>query len=382
MPRPRLIPSARTTVAVAAQATSRALIGLALTATYALANPASGDAGDTDVTRERAEAGAPIEAAASDTPNVTYVPGRGLRVGESGLLIGGFTTFEIEAEAGESASFALDSINALVLYEPIDRFRVFSELELGGIVEADARGPTESDVRFDFERLYGEVSLDDAIEVRFGKFQTPIGRWNLAPAEPFVWTAFDPVGLDTGFDEHQTGLEIRGTLLPETQALRYSLYGQVIDPLDPSDTPAPADRSVGARLEWDGWHETLSIGASFLATERGGEWSALGGADFEWQRGRLELLSEVFFQQGELEERDIFDAWLQARVELIGGFSLVGRYEYFERVRSPSRASHIGDLGIAWQPRHWLIFKGTARLVSNEDDDVRRGFAASLSVVF
>ncbi len=324
----------------------------------------------------------PDTSATSNATGVEYVAGRGLRVGETGLRIGGFTTLEFGAEEGEAASVALDSINALVLYEPIDRFRIFAELELGGLFETVAHDGTSSDPVFDFERLHAELSLDDAIQIRFGKFQTPIGRWNLAPAEPFVWTAIDPIGLDTAFDEHQTGVLIHGTLFGETRPIRYSLYGQVIDPLDPSDSPPPANRSVGGHLEYAWCDDSLSVGASFLATERGGRWSYLGGVDLEWQHDRLEVLAEIVFQQGRLEERDLFDGWLQTRYEILDGLSLVGRYEYFERLRGPGRGAHIGDVGLAWQPRGWLILKGTARFASEQDDDVRRGVATSISVVF
>lgn len=350
-------------------------IGIATALVSGIARPAAAEE-----THDAAESHE--QASRSPIGEITYRPARGLRLGDTGLNIGGFTTLEVDREAGEPAEVALDSVNFLVLYEPIDRFRVFAELEIGDLLEHEAQGPTRSDPVFDVERLYGELSLNDALEFRFGKYQTPIGRWNQVPAEPFVWTALDPVGLETAFDEHQTGLAVRGSIFRGARRIDYMLHGQVVDPLDPGNTPPPANRSVGGRFVHSWVDADLSLGTSYLATERSGRWSHLAGLDLEWRRGRVELLGEALYQAGDLAEREIVDAWLQTRLEVWPGISLVGRYEYFDRVDVPDTRSHVGDVGIVWQPVPWLVIKGTHRFASEQSDDVRRGFASSIAVVF
>ena len=119
---------------------------------------------------------------------IEYRSARGVRFGNTGLNVGGFSTLEVAREEGEPVEVALDSINMLVLFEPIHSFRTFAELEIGDLFLYEQGGGTDSDPSLSIERLYGELSLDDPINIRFGKFQTPIGRWNLVPAEPFVWT--------------------------------------------------------------------------------------------------------------------------------------------------------------------------------------------------
>ena len=54
-------------------------------------------------------------------------------MGRTGLNIGGFSTLEIEREEGESGSFALEGINFLVLFQPIEKIRAFMELEVGDL---------------------------------------------------------------------------------------------------------------------------------------------------------------------------------------------------------------------------------------------------------
>ena len=313
---------------------------------------------------------------------IEYRSARGVRFGNTGLNVGGFSTLELAREQGEPLEVALDGINMLVLFEPIHSFRTFAELEIGDLFTYEQGGGTDSDPNLSIERLYGELSLDDPINIRFGKFQTPIGRWNLVPAEPFVWTVTTPVVLETAFDEHQTGLMLGGTVFPLDGALEYWLYGQVMDPLDPSTSPPPTHRSVGGRLQFTRSIEGWSVGSSFLASDRKGKWSYLGGLDAEIQAGPFELLSEFTYQSGAIRDRDILDLWVQGRLEVVRDLSLVARFERFDGIGSKGQDAVIGDLGMAWLPVPWLNMKAGYRLSDQQTSEVRRGFFMSLSVIF
>lgn len=313
---------------------------------------------------------------------ISYQRGRGVVFGNTGLNVGGFTTAEFDRTEGDSPNIDLDSANLLMLYQPVDVFRVFSEIEIGNLFSHEIGGKTESDPTFTIERLYGELSLGDRLSIRFGKFQTPIGRWNLVPAEPFVWTASDPVMLDAAFDDHQTGLTIGGTFFPRAGSVDYWIYGQILDPIDPSDSPPPTSRSVGGRIQFTRPRREWSVGASFLASMRKKEWTELVGLDAEVHVGRFELLTEAVYERGAIPDRDMAGIFVQGRYEILRGFHLVARYEFFDRLGSKGDDVHIGDLGFAWQPTPWLLLKATYRLSDQETDDVDRGVSSSISVVF
>lgn len=313
---------------------------------------------------------------------LAYRSGRGVSIGETGLNIGGFSTVELDRNEGDPLSVQLDSLNLLLLYEPVDAFRIFGEFEIGHLLAYEVHGDVRSDPTFQIERLYGELSLDDPVNLRFGKFQTPVGRWNLVPAEPFVWTATDPVLIDMAFDEHQTGIALTGSVFPYAGRLEYWIYSQMIDPIDEGDSPPPENRSVGGRMQFTKSLQGWSVGTSFLATERKREWSYLGGLDAEIRYGDLELLSELAIEDGDIPSRKLFGAFIQGRFDLVDGFSFVARYEYFDRIGSGRPAAHIGDVGFAWFAQPWLILKATYRFSSRETDDVQRGLSSSISVVF
>ena len=329
----------------------------------------------------------PLFSVDSPVGAIEYVAGRGLHLGDTGLTIGAFTTLEIDREEGKPASIELDGVNLLGLFEPLPWLRGFAEVEVGHILSIQTDGDVDSDVQVDVERLYGDLVYRDALNARFGKFQTPIGRWNLVPAEPFVWTASEPVLVETAFDEHQTGGALFGSFFPGSDTLGYWLYGQFLDPLDPSDDPPPSDYSVGGRLEYGGAIEDWSLGGSFLAFERNDEWSYLGGLDGLLRIGGLELQSEFVIVEGDQPERDQWGIYVQA-VHGLGGLHpglrnvyAVGRYEHFAP-SGWSQDSDIFDLGVAWLPVQFLNLKLGYRFATHESDQVRRGLTASVSVLF
>jgi hypothetical protein len=317
---------------------------------------------------------------------IEYRAGRGLHFGRTGLNIGGFTTLEFEREEGGPGELALDGLNFLVLLQPIDWARAFAEIEIDNLLTWQTdQSSVESDPEAVIERLFGDLILSDPLTARFGKFQTPVGRWNLVPAEPFTWSATEPVVVETAFDEHTTGAALLGSLYPDSGTLDYWIYGQVLDPLHPSESPDPLDRSVGARLQFDRSVGQWSVGASFLASELGPDWSYLGGLDAEWLIGPLELTGEFTIQRGNIEDRDLWDVYVQGVYEVLLGclpnVYLVGRYEHFHP-SEPDNDANLWDLGVTWIPRPYLRLKATYRLSDRETNDVARGVKVTFSVVF
>jgi hypothetical protein len=313
---------------------------------------------------------------------IEYRAGRGLHLGRTGLNIGGFSTAEVEREEGEPGTVALDSVNFLILFEPFAFLRGFAELEIGDLATWETNSDdVTSDPKLDVERLYGDLSFNDALNLRIGKFQTPIGRWNMVRAEPLTWTATEPVVVELALDEHQTGGTFFGSVYPGSNTLNYWLYGQFMDPLDPDSDSENVDRSVGGRVEYGGSLGELSIGASFLASELNDDWNYLGGLDAQWQIGPLELTSEFTISEGDIEDRDLWDVYLQGVYEVIPNFYFVARYEHFDPSGS-SEDADLADLGLTWVPVQWLRFKVDYRVSNRETEEVRRGLKATISVLF
>lgn len=328
----------------------------------------------------------PLFSIESPIGSIDYVVGRGLSLGRTGLHIGGFSTLEIDKQEGESGTVEIDGLNFLIDFEPVDFLRVFSELEVGHLLAYDTGGDgVSSDPSLTVERLYADLERSDAQNLRVGKFQTPVGIWNLVPAEPFTWTANEPILVETAFDEHQTGGALFGSRPVGSNNLGYWLYGQFMGPLDPPSDEDPVDRSVGGRVQYGGplgWQ----IGGSFLASERNSAWNFLGGLDGSWPIGPLELQGEWALVRGDIPDRNLWGVYLQGaydlghHTELLRGVHLVARYEYHDPANGP--AANIWNAGVAWSPVRFLILKADYQFADRRTDAVSRGLFTSLSILF
>src|SRR5437867_3972233 len=241
---------------------------------------------------------------------VHYTPGRGLHVGDTGLTLGGYIAADLTRDEGGPANLRVETLGLFFIWDPTPRLHLFAELD-----PIDQDEPDEPRQTFTVPRLYGDLAASDWLNLRVGKFLTPVGRWNLIYARPLVWTTSRPLVTKLGFDPFTTGAMLFGSVFPRTGTLTYALYGQVIDQFDAEPEPQPVDRSVGGRLEYaslGGW----SVGGSYLAftaprllpeegeaAERGGAaggdvggWRHLTGVDALWQRGPFEVMGEFAFQ--------------------------------------------------------------------------------------
>ena len=335
---------------------------------------------------------APADISEADSPfsigPVEYRSARGFKFGESGLTIGGFATFEFVRPRSGRSEFEIDGPNVLALYEPIEPVSSFAELEIGNLFAWEPGSSVESSAKAHFEQLHAEYRSGDAFNIRLGKFQSPVGRWNMVPAEPFVWTPTQPVMLEVGLgEESHTGAEIFGSFYPEAHVAKYWIYGQFTNSFDLERDENPPNRGVGGRVEYGESRGAWSLGGSLLASGKNGEWSTLGGLDQKMRVGeRLELSSELLVSGGDLPGRDFWGVFVES-VYPLDAFSpklatlyCVGRAEHFDP--SFDSSLEIFDGGFAWRPRDCLLLKASYRFLNHEIEQVSSGLIVSVSVIF
>ena len=319
---------------------------------------------------------------ALDTPVgvLAYAPGRGLRVGDTGLWLGGYAAADAVRDEGGPGEFSLEALSLFVVWTPTSRLRLFSELELEDPLVVDTEGDSTARAGFTVERLYGDAIASDALTVRGGKFLTPVGRWNVIHAAPLVWTTSRPLVTELPFDQHTTGAALLGTFFLGHDTLSYTVYGQPAGSFDEVDQPQVADHSVGARLEWDRGAD-LSLGSSYLAFERHGVWRNAVGLDALWARGPLEVMSELLVERSPHGGRDQWGCYLQGVYEIHPPLALVGRYEHYDQA-GVQPTVNLFVAGLAYKPRPWVVVKLEYLAADHPAEASPPGFKSSLAVLF
>jgi len=317
--------------------------------------------------------------------DLDYRAGRGLRVGNSGLTIGGFATAVGEILEGGKRDGGIDSLNFLISYRPLSFVHLFSEVELTQplFVERGKEG-LRAEAETSVDRLYADFGSSDAINLRVGQFFTPIGRWNLAPADPLVWTTSEPLLVEEVFDDSVKGAMVWGSLFPREQELSYSLYGTFFNPITPDPDALEPRHVAGAHFAWTGTGSgSPAVGISYSASQKhGGEpWRSLVGVDAEWQpHERVGLLAEALFGEGPRTDGAVQAFFIQSVVRTVPTLYAVARYERFDSTRD--RAVDLFDIGLAWVPAPYLRFKADYEFADHVDDRSPPGFRFSFSILF
>lgn len=317
----------------------------------------------------------------SPVGEVRYAPGRGLQLPDAGVMLGGYSNLNLVRDEGRPAQLGMDDLSVLVTVDPTPRLRIFSEIEFEDLFQVDDTGAAGNpEWRFTAERLYADVSASDALNLRVGKFLTPVGEWNVIHAQPLVWTTSRPLATELPFDPHTTGVMVYGTFFPASGLVSYALYGQPTNAFDRVPAPSPADRGAGGRLAFtgaDGW----TVGTSYQSAEHLGDWRHLGGLDGLWRHGPLELMGEAVVENGARRVDRQWGLYLQGTLEVLPRLHLVGRYEHWERAgRAPPNNLAIG--GVAWKPWSWFVLKAEYLAADHRAEESPPGFKSSIAILF
>lgn len=308
-----------------------------------------------------------------------YQAGRGLHFGDSGLVLGGYTSIDLSRDEGRPAEVVLDDLSLFVMLQGFERFSFFSELEFEDLIRVDSDGRAGSpEDRFEIERLYGVFSFSDQLEVRVGKFLTPVGRWNVIHAQPLVWTTSRPLVTEVPFDENTTGVMFSGNVLDGR--LGYDLFGQFTNQLEPPPRGVQASRAGGAHLTLE-TTPGFSLGGTYLAFRSGGEWFHLAGLDALWRNGPLEWMTELTFDEGAGASGSQWGAYSQLAAEILPKIFAVGRYEHFAKRGAGSSVNQV-VLGGAFRPRPYAVFKIEYQILDHRSDLTEAGFRSSFAFLF
>ncbi len=312
---------------------------------------------------------------------LTYMPGRGLRVGETRLTLGGYSNVNLVRDEGGPATLKWDDLSLFVIWDPAARLHLFSELEFENILQVDdhGRGGTADNV-FTTERLYADLVGSEQLNLRLGKFLTPVGRWNVIHAQPLVWTTSRPLATLLPFDPHVTGAMLFGALAPRQSNITYSVYGQFVNELDrPAESPR-ADHSAGLRLEYAGRGE-WALGSSYLAFTQADHWQHLGGIDGVLRQGPLELMGEAVVEDASGGLASQWGFYLQTVLQVLSPLYLVGRYEHFDQ-RAPDPEVNLVVVGLAYKPVSFAVFKVEYLAADHRAEASPPGFKSSAAVLF
>lgn len=137
-----------------------------------------------------------------------YHPGEGVQVGTMPFYIGGYFSLDYQ-QKDEHKEFRVDDI-AFLAYGDTGKFSYLAEIEASDayVKTWNSDSNTSTDRRFHAERLYLGYDFDDSNALKLGKFNSPVGFWNLTPINVLRDTTSSPVSTEILFPKYTSGLEL------------------------------------------------------------------------------------------------------------------------------------------------------------------------------
>ncbi len=281
----------------------------------------------------------------------------------------------------------LSHLSGIAWWEPSPDWKVLGEIDLQDIVQVPAHssedGPA-SEPYVALDRLYVDYRYRDALNVRAGKFLTPIGHWNQEHSDPQVWTVLRPLISQSAFPTNATGVMLFGSVPVGSQWIDYQTYASDGGEWRPSPGSHPFESSFGGRVS-TALNPFMQLGLSASRFRQEGLGSSrfnLFGADLALNWQGAEVSGEIIHRHGKDANVGEEHGWFaQAAIPVAERWWVVSRLEQYRRAVDDSQSS-TALLGVVYRSgRHW-VFKAEWAHASGGPSGLPSGFLSSLTMVY
>lgn len=267
----------------------------------------------------------------------------------------------------------------------------------------------QDDRQLEIARLYAEVSANDLLRLRVGRFLTPIGQWNEIHAEPLTWTAVRPLTTYRSFAKYSTGALVAGQGSILGRDAGYALWGApgLTGQREDDEEELEFTGAFGSRGAIE-LTRGLWIGASAAivrerrpvssfdddsleapepgeddededdAEEREGR--ALAGVDVTYRVRQFEFRSEIVWLRKSESRPGERSGFVQVAVPLISGLHAIGRAESVTPLAGARRELWLG--GLHWRGPSGLVVKLEHQQAGRSPGAVANGWFLSVSSLF
>lgn len=333
----------------------------------------------------------PLAVVAEDVRNedfhadAEYQLGQGWKVPGTGFRLGGYSSAGFDDDQSSRWSLGLNHLSLFVWWEGDGRLRLFSEMDLEDPLRLEkSNGLTARHAYFALERLYADYLYSEKLNLRAGKFLTPIGRWNVIHADPLVWTTSRPLITERTFPTNATGAMAYGTLPVMGLDVDYSVYSALGEDWRPDPKLDPFEEVFGLHLEFP-VSVAGEFGVSYANFEQKaslGEHKNLLGLDYAWVKDRYEVSAELAYRFSDDGHRsDESGFFIQAVVPLSVQWYAIGRYELYDPAGAAS-TMNVGTLGLAMRLSPALVFKAEISHASHNRIQMPEGLFTSFAILF
>lgn len=289
-----------------------------------------------------------------------YRLGEGLQIEKTPLYLGGYFSFNYGNDLNGSSKLVFDDI-ALMFYGQKDAWSFMVEAEMNDVYynQFELNEDSNTSFRVHAERVYARYAPSDTLRVTVGKFNSPIGFWNLMPINVLRATTSSPLIVEQIFPRFTTGADVD---LSFQQKHRLTVMLQATPDLDTlfhgehAYNNIDIDRHLGLGYTECLEHLTLRFnGGYFRERVNHEEWYYMYAA-LEYRRAMWEVLSEAGYRKQPQSGQKLVGGYLQVSRTFYEAHQLVTRIEAADD-NAVNRDDELILLGYTYRPVYPVALK-------------------------
>ena len=310
-----------------------------------------------------------------------YQLGEGIQVGSLPLYVGGYFSLDY-TNIDDINRYRVDDI-AFLGYGKYNKFSYLIELEFKEFyVKTEQNGVTSTteDHNLYAERVYLDYNLNENYMFRFGKYNSPIGFWNLLPINVLRETTSSPVSSSIIYPKFTTGINASYTSIDEGE-IKIDVMLQHNEDLDEAYNNYNNDQHYALGITYAKDDFTLKANGGYFHQE---ESAIVEDALYylllsaKYETDNYQLMAELGSQKFHGEFTTAYAGYLQGLYRFTEQHIAVARAEsYDDKVNSI--ADDLMILGYTYRPLYPIAIKSEYQFHSKHRLDQ---FLFSFSMLF
>ncbi|MBU1657527.1 OprO/OprP family phosphate-selective porin [bacterium] len=310
-----------------------------------------------------------------------YELGKGVQVASLPLFIGGYFSINYKNTDNEK-KYKIDDL-AILGYGSYEKFSYMAELEFKELyVENSDDDTTEisRDYRLYIERVYLDYHHDENYMLRIGKYNSPIGFWNLLPINVLRETTSSPLSLSILFPKFTTGVGATYTSYIENE-FRIDVMLQNNEDIDDEYNNYKVDKHYGFGISYEKDAFSIKANAGYFHKIHDDSYAdklsyALLSAKYDSQK--YQLLAELGSQKADNDFTTTYAGYLQGLYRFTEQHLGVMRVESYED-NAHAVDDNIAIIGYTYRPLYPIAIKTEYQFHSLREQNQ---FLFSFSVLF
>jgi len=194
-----------------------------------------------------------------------YVIGEGYQVGELPIYLGGYLSLDYRKK-DEEDRYRFDEMS-FMSYGGNDTISYMAEFEFEEFyvkTQNDDESISEHDHKLYLERLYIDYNMDETYVLRMGKYNSPIGFWNLMPINVLRATTSSPILNEIIYPKYTTGLDLSYTTFSQGE-LKLDFILQNNTPIDEDYNNYDIDKHYALGISYEEDEYTLKLNGGYFS---------------------------------------------------------------------------------------------------------------------